>query len=185
VFLRNHLKSHRTPSGSLSRGSRQHLRALINRQSARRSGPGLIEPKASAQFLGIYSAGRTLRSRKPWRRPGRSEPFEPSESTASWARRVFCPMAFDVVDDPTQTESAAHSDRPLPDRNEAFAESGSLMKTGVLKEYLRSRQPIKDFRTDGHCRVSRSHGAPRGNRQSLIRAEESEESSTAEQRSSP
>ena len=139
-----------------------NLRALVKAPVGETySGPVLIEPMASAQFLG-YLLGENIRiPRKPLAGPGRSVPFASSEFEGKIGSRVL-PEWLDVVDDPTQTEFRGHTliGHYLIDNDGVQPRPVSLIENGVLKEYLRSRQPIKGFPdSTGHGRLLAGFGA--------------------------
>ena len=139
-----------------------NLRALVKAPLGEAySGPVLIEPLASAQFLG-YLLGENIRvSRKPLAEPGHAVPFSSSEFEGKLGSRVL-PEWVDVVDDPTQTEFRGHKliGHYLIDNDGVPPKAVSLVENGVLKEYLRSRQPIKGFAdSTGHGRLLAGFGA--------------------------
>ena len=108
------------PEADLIRSAEQvgnNLRALVKAPVGEAySGPILIEPMASAQFLGYLLGDNVHLSRKPLAEAGRSVPFSSSEFEGKLGSRVL-PDWFDVVDDPTQTEyKRSHTQRILSDR---------------------------------------------------------------------
>lgn len=139
-----------------------NLRALVKAPLGEAySGPVLMEPTASAQLL-AYLLGDNLRiPRKPLAEPGRSVPYASSEFDGKIGSRVL-PDWFDVVDDPTQTEYKGHTliGHYLIDNDGVPPKAVPLIEKGVLKEYLRSRQPIKGFNdSTGHGRLLAGFGA--------------------------
>jgi len=149
----------------LTRSAQQvanNLRALVKAPLGESySGPVLIEPMASAQFLGYLLGDNIHISRKPLAEPGRAVPFSTSEFDGKLGSRVM-PEFFDVVDDPTQTEFRGHTliGYYVVDNDGVPPKPVSIIENGVLKEYLRSRQPIKGFQdSNGHGRLLAGHGA--------------------------
>ncbi len=139
-----------------------NLRALVKAPLGEAySGPVLVEPTASAQLL-AYLLGDNVRiPRKPLAEPGRTVPYSSSEFDGKIGSRVL-PDWFDVVDDPTQTEYKGHTliGHYLIDNDGVPPKAVSLIEKGVLKEYLRSRQPIKGFNdSTGHARLLAGFGA--------------------------
>ena len=139
-----------------------NLRALVKAPLGEAyAGPVLIEPSASAQFLG-YLLGENVRlQRKPLAEPGRAVPFSSSEFEGKIGSRVL-PEWFDIVDDPTQTEFRGHTliGHYLIDNDGVAPKAVPLIENGVLKEYLRSRQPVKGFsESTGHGRLLAGFGA--------------------------
>ena len=125
------------------------------------SGPVLIEPLASAQFLAYLLGDNVRLPRKPLAEPGRTVPFSSSEFEGKIGARVM-PDWFDVVDDPTQTEYRGHTliGSYLIDNDGVPPKPVSLIENGVLKDFLRSRQPIKGFTdSNGHGRLIAGFGA--------------------------
>ena len=139
-----------------------NLRALVKAPLGEAySGPILMEPLASAQLLG-YLLGDNIRSpRKPMAEPGRSVPFVSSELEGKIGSRIL-PEWLDVVDDPTQTEFRGHTlaGYYLIDNDGVPPKAVSVVEKGVLKEFLRSRQPIKGYSdSTGHARLLAGFGA--------------------------
>jgi TldD protein len=139
-----------------------NLRALVKAPVGETySGPVLIEPMASAQFLGYLLGENIHLSRKPLAEAGRTVPFSNSEFDGKIGSRVL-PDWFDVVDDPTQTEFRGHTlaGYYLIDNDGVPPKPVSVIEQGVLKEYLRSRLPIKGFQdSTGHGRLLAGFGA--------------------------
>ena len=139
-----------------------NLRALVKAPVGEAySGPVLIEPMASAQLLGYLLGDNVRVPRKPLAEPGRTVPYSSSEFEGKIGSRVM-PDWFDVVDDPTQKEYKAHTliGNYLIDNDGVPPKAVSLIEGGVLKEYLRSRQPIKGFNeSTGHGRLIAGFGA--------------------------
>ena len=139
-----------------------NLRALVKAPVGEAyTGPVLIEPLASAQFLGYLLGDNVRVPRKPLAEPGRTVPYSSSEFDGKLGSRVL-PEWFDVVDDSTQTEYKGHTlIGYYPIDNDGVAPKPvSLIENGVLKEFLRSRQPIKGFNdSTGHGRLIAGFGA--------------------------
>ena len=139
-----------------------NLRALVKAPVGEAySGPVLIEPMASAQLLGYLLGDNVRLPRKPLAEPGRTVPYSSSEFEGKIGSRVM-PDWFDVVDDPTQKEYKTHTliGNYLIDNDGVPPKAVSLIEGGVLKEYLRSRQPIKGFNeSTGHGRLIAGFGA--------------------------
>jgi hypothetical protein len=153
------------PEAELVRSAEQvgnNLRALIKAPVGEAySGPVLIEPMAAAQFLGYLLGDNIYVSRKPLAEAGRSVPFSSSEFDGKLGSRVL-PEWIDVVDDPTQTEYLGHTliGHYLVDNDGVPPKAVSVIEQGVLKEYLRSRLPIKGFTdSNGHGRLLAGFGA--------------------------
>ncbi len=125
------------------------------------SGPVLFEPQAAAQLFAQLLGDNVRVPRKPLAEPGRNVSFLPSEFETKLGSRVL-PEWMDVKDDPTQT---SWNGKPLAG-NEQFDMEGvpekpvSLIENGVLKNFLTTRQPIKNFPdSNGHARLPGSYGA--------------------------
>ncbi|HEY3740473.1 MAG TPA: metallopeptidase TldD-related protein [Bryobacteraceae bacterium] len=140
----------------------ENLRALVKAPVGEAySGPVLLEPMASAQLMG-YLLGENIRlPRKPLAEAGRSVPFATSEFDGKLGSRVL-PDWFDVVDDPTQTEFRGHTliGYYRIDNDGVSPKPVSVIEQGILKDYLRSRLPIKGFQeSNGHGRLMAGFGA--------------------------
>lgn len=125
------------------------------------SGPILFEPQAAAQLLGYLMTDNLYLRRKPLAEPGRNVPFGAGEFDSKIGSRVL-PEWFDVVDDPTQTEYQGHRlmGNYLVDNDGVPPVAVSLIEKGVLKEFLRSRLPVKGFSdSNGHGRLVAGFGA--------------------------
>jgi TldD protein len=124
------------------------------------SGPVLFEGIAGAQIMGEVLGKSLALSRRPVME-GRGGGLPPSDLEGRAGARVL-PEAFDVVDDPTQTEWRG---RPLfgsyqVDREGVTARPLRLIEKGVLKGYLMTRTPMRGFEgSNGHARLPGSGGA--------------------------
>ena len=125
------------------------------------SGPVLFEPQAAAQLFAQLLGDNVRVPRKPLAEPGRNVNFLPSEFETKLGSRVL-PEWMDVKDDPTQSSWDA---KPLAGY-EQFDMEGvpekpvSLIENGALKNFLTTRQPIKNSAdSNGHARLPGSYGA--------------------------
>ena len=125
------------------------------------NGPTLFEPGAAAQLLG-YLIGENIRiGRKPLAEPGRAVQSFSSDFEGKIGSRVL-PDYFDVVDDPTQTEykGRALAGTYVIDNDGVPPKAISVIESGVLKDVLRSRLPIKGFQdSNGHGRLPSGYGS--------------------------
>jgi TldD protein len=125
------------------------------------SGPVLFEPQAAAQLLAQLLGDNLHVPRKPLAEPGRSVNYLPSELETKVGSRIL-PDWMSVTDDPTQTVwngklLAGHEQFDL----EGVAEKPvSLIEKGVLKGFVTTRQPIKNFPdSNGHARMPGAYGS--------------------------
>jgi hypothetical protein len=118
------------------------------------SGPILFEGVASAQMLAEI-LGRNLHiGRKPIGPPGMQGQGSVSELEGRRGVRIM-PEFFDVVDDPTRPLFGHEEvdDEGVPDQKVVAVEKG------VLKDFLRSRQPVRGYNeSNGHARLT--NGGP-------------------------
>jgi hypothetical protein len=119
------------------------------------TGPVLFEGVASAQLM-AQLLGRNLHiSRKPVAAPG--APSQAAVTDLEGRRGVrILPEFFDVTDDPTLPLFGHEEvdDEGVPDQEL------SLVEKGVLKDFLRTRQPVRGYvESNGHGRISGSYGA--------------------------
>ncbi|HVW84871.1 MAG TPA: metallopeptidase TldD-related protein [Bryobacteraceae bacterium] len=118
------------------------------------SGPILFEGVASAQMLAEI-LGRNLHiGRKPIGPAGMQGQGSVSELEGRRGVRIM-PEFFDVVDDPTRPLFGHEEvdDEGVPDQKVVAVEKG------VLKDFLRSRQPVRGYNeSNGHARLT--NGSP-------------------------
>ena len=119
------------------------------------TGPVLFEGQASPQLLAEV-LGRNLHlSRKPVTAPGAASQAATTELEGRRGVRIM-PEIFDVIDDPTQplfgheeVDDEGVADKPL-----------SLVEKGVLKDFLRTRQPVRGYNdSNGRARLNGNYGA--------------------------
>ncbi|MDX2153939.1 MAG: metallopeptidase TldD-related protein [Bryobacteraceae bacterium] len=124
------------------------------------SGPVLFEPVAAAQLFAQLLGKNLNVPRRPVTDPGRQLPFNASELDGRMGVRVL-PEWMDAVDDPTQTE---YRGRRLFGHYEVDMEGVApqpvvLVEKGTLKDYLRTRQPLKGFEvSNGRGRLPGAFG---------------------------
>jgi hypothetical protein len=125
------------------------------------TGPVLFEGEAAAQIFAELLGKRLVVSRKPVSDPGRSSSTLNGEFEGRLGARVL-PEFLDVVDDPTQTEWQG---RPLfghypVDMEGVVPQPLVLVEKGVLKNFLLTRQPVRDSGgSNGRARFPGSYGA--------------------------
>ena len=140
----------------------ENVRALAHAPTAEPyTGPVLFEPRAAAQLLAQLLGDNLRIPRRPLTGPGQSANIVPSELESRLNARVM-PASFDVVDDPTQAtmngkqlvgfyEYDLEGVRPKP---------VSIIEKGVMKNFLTTRTPVKNFPTsNGHARLPGNYGA--------------------------
>ncbi len=119
------------------------------------SGPILFEGEASPQLMAEL-LGRNLHiSRKPVAAPGAAAQAATTDLEGRRGVRIM-PEIFDVTDDPTQPLFGHEEvdDEGVPDK------AMSLVEKGVLKDFLRTRQPVRGYDdSNGHARLSGNYGA--------------------------
>lgn len=143
----------------------ENIRALTKAPAGEDfSGPTLFEPQAAAQLLALVLGENLDVPRKPLADPGRPVNFLASELETKIGSRIL-PDWIDVIDDPTQT---TWNGKPLAG-NDHFDLEGvlpkpvSVVEKGVLKSFLTTRQPIRNFPTsNGHARLPGQYGAYSG-----------------------
>lgn len=119
------------------------------------TGPILFEGGASPQLLAELLGRNLYISRKPIAAPGGNPQANTTELEGRRGVRIM-PEFFDVVDDPT---------RPLFGHEEVDEEGVaekplSLVEKGVLKDFLRTRQPVRGYdESNGRARLAGSYGA--------------------------
>lgn len=124
------------------------------------TGPVLFEPTASAQLFGQMLGDNLRNPRRPLAEPGRNVPFQPSELDSKVGSRIL-PDWFDITDDPTLESHQGHAlmGHYLIDTEAVAPKAVKLVEKGVLKEFLRTRQPIKGFQgSTGHARLAGNFG---------------------------
>ena len=134
---------------------------------ARAQGRRLQRPHLFEGEAGRAGLRRSARPQSDRSRGGRSAraaaaaACQPGEFEGAVGARVL-PDYFDVVDDPTQKEWRG---RPLfgsydVDREGVLPQAPHLVEKGVLKNYLLTRQPVRDIpRSNGRARLPGSLGA--------------------------
>jgi hypothetical protein len=119
------------------------------------TGPILFEGIASPQLLAELLGRNLYISRKPIAAPGSTPQSTSTELEGRRGVRIM-PEFFDVTDDPTKTmfgheevDDEGVAEKPL-----------SLVEKGVLKDFLRTRQPVRGYdESNGRARLSGSYGA--------------------------
>jgi len=119
------------------------------------TGPILFEGVASPQLLAEVLGRNLYISRKPIAAPGAAAQAATTELEGRRGVRIM-PEFFDVVDDPTkplfgqeEVDEEGVPDKPL-----------SLVEKGVLKDFLRTRQPVRGYDdSNGRARIAGSYGA--------------------------
>lgn len=140
----------------------ENVRALSQAPTAEAyTGPVLFEPTAAAQLLAQLLGDNLRIPRRPLTGAGQSVNVLPSELESRLNARVL-PAFFDVVDDPTQRSL---NGKPLAGFYEFDLEGVkpkpvSVIEKGLLKSFLTTRTPVKNFPTsNGHARLPGSYGA--------------------------
>ena len=120
------------------------------------SGPILFEGVASAQMMAEV-LGRNLHiSRKPVANPGAPNQTAATELEGRRGVRIM-PEFFDVTDDPTLPMFGHEEvdDEGVADKKVA------LVEKGVLKDFLRTREPVRGYsESNGHSRLSSGAAIP-------------------------
>jgi TldD protein len=119
------------------------------------TGPILFEGVAAPQLLAEVLGRNLYISRKPIAAPGAAAQASTTELEGRRGVRIM-PEFFDVVDDPTkplfgqeEVDEEGVPDKPL-----------SLVEKGVLKDFLRTRQPVRGYdESNGRARIAGSYGA--------------------------
>lgn len=119
------------------------------------TGPILFEGAASPQLLAELLGRNLYISRKPIAAPGGNPQANTTELEGRRGVRIM-PEFFDVIDDPTkplfgheEVDEEGVAEKPL-----------SLVEKGVLKDFLRTRQPVRGYdESNGRARLSGSYGA--------------------------
>ena len=124
------------------------------------NGPVVFERQAAAQILAQVIGKNLALTRKPVTEPGRPGVFPTSELEGRFGARIL-PEWMDIVDDPTQTEWRGH---PLfghytVDMDGVAPQPLSLVEKGVLKNFLLTRLPMRNFpRSNGRARLPGGFG---------------------------
>jgi TldD protein len=119
------------------------------------TGPVLFEGVAAPQLLAEILGRNLYISRKPIAAPGNTPQSASTELEGRRGVRIM-PEFFDVVDDPTkpffgheEVDEEGVAEKPL-----------SLVEKGVLKDFLRTRQPVRGYdESNGRARLAGSYGA--------------------------
>jgi TldD protein len=119
------------------------------------TGPVLFEGMASPQLLAEVLGRNVYISRKPVAAPGANAPSTTTELEGRRGVRIM-PEIFDVTDDPAQplfgheeVDEEGVPDKPV-----------TLVEKGVLKDFLRTRQPVRGYNdSNGRARIAGSYGA--------------------------
>jgi TldD protein len=125
------------------------------------NGPVIFEPEAAAQIFAQVIGKNLALTRRPVTEPGRPGVFPTSELEGRFGARIL-PEWIDIADDPTQTEWRG---RPLfghytVDMDGVATKQLSLVEKGVLKNFLLTRQPMRNFNgSNGHARLPGGFGA--------------------------
>lgn len=125
------------------------------------NGPVLFEGVSGAQFFANMLGTGLRASRRPVAEPGRPAPYQQGELESRIGARVL-PASMEVVDDPSQKDWKG---RPLFGTYEVDGEGVvpralALIENGVLKDLLKTRQPVKaDHISNGRARIPGNFGA--------------------------
>jgi TldD protein len=119
------------------------------------TGPVLFEGVASPQLMAEVLGRNVYISRKPVAAPGGSSPSTTTDLEGRRGVRIM-PEIFDVTDDPTQpyfgheeVDEEGVADKPV-----------TLVEKGVLKDFLRTRQPVRGYNdSNGRARIQGNYGA--------------------------
>ena len=140
----------------------ENIRALLKAPVGEAySGPVLFEDVAAPQLLAQLIGDNLAAPRRPVSDPNRPIPFMPSDFETRVGSRVL-PEWMDVVDDATQKEWRG---RPLLGHSTLDLEGVPpkpvvAIEKGVLKEFITTRQPLKNFSgSTGSARLSGNFGA--------------------------
>ena len=125
------------------------------------NGPVVFEPEAAAQIFAQVIGKNLALTRRPVMEPGRPMGFATSELEGRFGARIL-PDWMDIVDDPTQAEWRGH---PLygsytVDSDGVAPKPLSLVEKGVLKSFLLTRLPMRNFSgSNGRARLPGGYGA--------------------------
>jgi TldD protein len=120
------------------------------------SGPILFEGVASAQLMAEILGRNVHIGRKPVAPAGQPSQAASTELEGRRGVRIM-PEFFDVMDDPSRLGFGEEvvDDEGVPDRKI------SLVEKGVLKDFLRTREPVRGYtESNGHARLAGSQPAP-------------------------
>ncbi len=120
------------------------------------SGPILFEGVASAQLMAEILGRNVHIGRKPVAPAGQPSQAASTELEGRRGVRIM-PEFFDVMDDPARPGFGEEvvDDEGVPDRKI------SLVEKGVLKDFLRTREPVRGYtESNGHARLAGSQPAP-------------------------
>ncbi len=119
------------------------------------TGPVLFEGIASAQLMAEILGRNLSISRKPVSSPGSPSAAATTDLEGRRGVRIM-PEIFNVTDDPT-LPLFGHEDA---DDEGVPAHPMSLVERGVLKDFLRTRLPVRGYSdSNGHGRITGSYGA--------------------------
>jgi TldD protein len=119
------------------------------------TGPVLFEGVAAPQLLAEVLGRNVYISRKPVVAPGANAPASNTELEGRRGVRIM-PEIFDVTDDPKQPLFGHEEvdEEGVPDK------TVTLVEKGVLKDFLRTRQPVRGYDdSNGRARIAGSYGA--------------------------
>jgi len=125
------------------------------------NGPVIFEREASAQIFAQVIGKNLALTRRPVMEPGRPGVFPTSELEGRFGARIL-PEWMDITDDPAETEWQG---RPLfghytVDMDGVAPKPLSLVEKGVLKNFLLTRQPMRNFNgSNGRARLPGGFGA--------------------------
>jgi TldD protein len=119
------------------------------------TGPILFEGVASAQLLADVLGRNLYISRKPIAAPGSNPQAGTTELEGRRGVRIL-PEFFDVTDDPAKP---LFGHEEVDDEGVA-SKTLSLVEKGVLKDFLRTRQPVRGYdESNGRARLNGAYGA--------------------------
>ncbi len=124
-------------------------------------GPVLFEGEAAAQLFAQLLGDNLGLTRRPVPEPGRRPDFRESELAGRLGARVL-PDWMDVVDDPTrkQWEGEPLLGHYALDLEGVRPEPLQVVEKGILKAFLLTRQPVREFRkSNGRARLPGRYGA--------------------------
>ncbi|MGH9628486.1 MAG: metallopeptidase TldD-related protein, partial [Bryobacteraceae bacterium] len=139
-----------------------NIRALSNAPVGEMySGPVLFEGEAASQLFAELLGSNLSLPRRPVSEPGRTLPFSGSELEGRIGAQIL-PDFLTVVDDPLQT---SWNGTPLfghymVDDEGVIPKPLTLIDKGKLTDFLRTRQPVKNFEaSNGRARMPGPFGA--------------------------
>lgn len=151
---------HMFPEAKLTAAARQVGESVTKMAAApvgeNYSGPILFEGTASPQLMAEV-LGRNLHiARKPVAPPGFPNQASATELEGRRGVRIM-PEFFDVADDPAKPLFGQEEvdDEGVPDK------PVSLVEKGILKDFLRTREPVRGYaESNGHARLGGNSAAP-------------------------